>query len=203
MNFINDAAKGWFEKLHTCYMQKKDKSDCATVAGARPFVISSGRDYIPAWYSKLPKTKYRTKGGGGVLWYRGYSGGNYGAGSDDSCKDAVDVGKMFGFEAMAIAHTTHKTITQYCAKTDDLPIFAVDTHYKTCAENEECDFESVVNSKAFHDDAIDFDASNVPQALKVERYTDGAVKYEACLIMLNENSVDPTIECQCLHGSCT
>lgn len=192
MELINAKAFEFYEKLHTCYQEIDEKGSkgrrqaesCAK--GVRtPSVLCGSDKNLPVW-------QHAKKGGGGVLWYRGYSKVAYGAGGADSCEDAKTIGKVFGVEMMMVAHTTHETITEYCD--DGVPVFAVDTHYQDCYKTGECDFAV---GHVFHKDDIDFAKDHVPQTLVIERGQGGSFASKKCYSQLKEVDDELQINVEC------
>lgn len=177
MDFINAKASEHYERVHQCVQasRRRRASKCEENSGGRPYVIGSERDknLTVSW----------SRSGGGVLWFRGYSKVKAGAGTQASCDEAVEVGAMLGAQAMAVAHTTHFEITEYCK--GQVPVFACDTHYTDCTKDGECDFDTAFN---FHDAAINQTAENVPQALKVEKSVDGSRKFSRCLSRVTKSA---------------
>eukprot|EP00930_Biecheleria_cincta_P050627 TRINITY_DN35811_c0_g1_i1.p1 TRINITY_DN35811_c0_g1~~TRINITY_DN35811_c0_g1_i1.p1 ORF type:complete len:437 (+),score=75.21 TRINITY_DN35811_c0_g1_i1:54-1364(+) len=177
MDLINAKASEHFERVHRCVQgsRRRRAKDCDEDMGGRPYVIGGEKDKNLAvrWSSS----------GGGVLWFRGYSKMSAGAGTQASCDEAVEVGAMFGAQAMAVAHTTHVKITEYCD--GQVPVFACDTHYTDCTKENECDFDT---DFSFHDTAINQTAENVPQTLKVEKLVDGSRKFSRCLSRVTKSA---------------
>lgn len=178
MSFINAKASEFYEKVHRCIQgsRRRRARYCDQDVG-RPDVIGSERD--------ANLTVDWSRSGGGVLWFRGYSKVGAGAGTPASCNDVVAVGRQFGAHVMAVAHTTHAKITEYCHLPLQVPVFACDTHYTDCTRNGECDFDT---QHYFHDGTINPDAENVPQTLKIEKSSDGSRKFSRCLSRVTESS---------------
>jgi len=164
---------------------------CGEAAGGIPGVLAHQNGFKPSW----------SRAGGGVLWFRGYSALEDGANTKESCSDADRVGAIVGADMMVVAHTTHFHIRRFCNNSVErmsphnavernslrtLPIFAVDTHKADCVQNDECDFDI---GNAFHKRAIDPNAKQVPQVLRIQtRY--GGQRADRCLSMVNDRVVD-------------
>lgn len=150
VKFFNSRANTYFRQIRACVQEgNKTGYECAAGIKRRRFLSS-------------------TKGAGGVLWYRGYSAKKYGAGGSAACADAAAVGAAMGSDVFAVAHSTHEAITQYCSDSA-VRVYATDTHYTDCVENDECDFSL---RHAFHEGSIDTNATNVPQTLEVRTSED-------------------------------
>eukprot|EP00929_Paragymnodinium_shiwhaense_P047610 TRINITY_DN24139_c0_g1_i1.p1 TRINITY_DN24139_c0_g1~~TRINITY_DN24139_c0_g1_i1.p1 ORF type:complete len:445 (+),score=114.71 TRINITY_DN24139_c0_g1_i1:108-1442(+) len=130
--------------------------------------------------------KYRAdKRQDGILWYRGYSAVKNGAGSSESCREAKTVAQRTDTKIFVVAHTTHEEIMKYC-DAHDVPIYVVDTHYKDCEENDECDLSA---SNKFHPatGGFDWEKENIPQSLRLQFFSgEAAPKIDKCTSRLEE-----------------
>lgn len=194
LEYINQKARAFYLELHQCWVRETDnmkdclerarrKSDSKDSQKAsdkctkacdlkRPFVVASQSENQVHWTESKGDWS-----GGGVLWFRGFSDLSHHADTPASCDEAAEVGHMVGTDVMVLAHTTHRTIKQFCGGR----VFVTDTHPGSCAsgDHSECDFDDKAVRHAA--DYISKDLKYVPQALKIVGKADGSRTSKRCL----------------------